>query len=426
MPGRPDRGGAAGQVPPAGDPATYRGRLSSAAQARGIPLATILTTLLLAFLILDVNALVILLLWVLRTIILYTVVASFIALLLSPAVRFVGRSGVPRSVAVTVVFLTAIVVFLGVVILFTAPLVSAVTHFAKDLPNLVREAKHGHGPIGHLLTRFHLQQWVDKNASKLAGDVTKSLKPAQALSVGAAAVSTLIALGTIAVLSLFLLLEAPRLRDGFLGLLSPARAERVVRVYNEASRSVSGYMLGNALTSVIAGVIVFITLVIMGVPYPGLLGLWVALVDLLPLVGGLLAGVPVVIVAAFHSLPALIVTAVVFLVYQQIENHLLNPMIMSKTVRLNPLWVLLAVLVGATLGAKIGSSLGAFVGALIGIPVGGAVQVVVREIRKGPGPPAGAESGPEAPGSPDGSGGPARAAAGGSPAPAVGERPAVP
>ena len=258
------------------------------------------------------------------------------------------------------------------------------THFAKQLPTLVRQAEHGRGHIGRLLKRFHLQQWVTKNAPKLAGDITKSLKPAQALSVGATAISSLVALGTIAILSLFFLLEAPTLRRGFLSLLSPARGERFVRVYDEASRSVTGYMLGNSLTSIIAGVIIFVTLVIMGVPYPFLLGLWVALVDLLPLIGGLLAGVPVVIIAAFHSVPALIVTLVVFLVYQQIENHILNPVIMSKTVRLNPLWVLLAVLVGATLGGRVGAGLGTFVGALIGIPVGGAIQVVVREIRKGP------------------------------------------
>ncbi len=411
MPGRPHSGAPphgvpppdpTSYVPPIGpvhDTGTYRGRFSAAAEARGVPLATILTTLLLAFALLDVNALLILLLWVLRTIILYIVVALFLALLLSPAVHVVERSGLPRSVAVTVVFLVALACFMGVVVLFTAPLVAAVTHFAKELPTLVEQAKHGHGPIGRLLTRLHLQQWVDKNASKLAGDVTRSLKPAQALSVGAAAVSTLVALGTIAVLTLFVLLEAPRLRDGFLGLLRPARVARVARVYREASRSVTGYMLGNALTSIIAGVIVFVTLVVLGVPYPLLLGLWVALVDLLPLVGGLLAGVPVVIVAAFHSVPALVVTAVVFLVYQQVENHLLNPMIMSRTVRLNPLWVLVAVLVGATLGAKVGSDLGAFVGALIGIPVGGALQVVVREVRRpsapvpGPGP-AGAPGAP--------------------------------
>ncbi len=374
-------------VPPTGpahDPETYRGRLSAAAHARGIPLATIVTTIIVAFAILDLNFLVILLLWVLRTILLYAVVAFFIALLLSPAVHFVQRGVPARGLAVTIVFVVAFVAFVGIVILFTAPLVEAVTHFAKQLPTLVRQAEHGRGHIGHLLKRFHLQQWVTKNAPKLAGEITKSLKPAQALSVGATAVSSLVALGTIAILSLFILLEAPTLRRGFLNLLSPARGERFVRVYDEASRSVTGYMLGNGLTSVIAGVIIFVTLVIMGVPYPFLLGLWVALVDLLPLVGGLLAGVPVVIIAAFHSVPALIVTLVVFLVYQQIENHILNPVIMSKTVRLNPLWVLLAVLVGATLGGRVGAGLGTFVGALIGIPVGGAIQVVVREIRKGP------------------------------------------
>jgi predicted PurR-regulated permease PerM len=374
-------------VPPAGpahDPETYRGRLSAAAHARGIPLATIVTTIVVAFAILDLNFLVILLLWVLRTILLYAVVAFFIALLLSPAVHLVQRAVPPRGLAVTIVFIVAFVAFVGIVILFTAPLVEAVTHFAKQLPTLVRQAEHGRGHIGRLLKRFHLQQWVTKNAPKLAGDITKSLKPAQALSVGATAISSLVALGTIAILSLFILLEAPTLRRGFLSLLSPARGERFVRVYDEASRSVTGYMLGNSLTSIIAGVIIFVTLVIMGVPYPFLLGLWVALVDLLPLIGGLLAGVPVVIIAAFHSVPALIVTLVVFLVYQQIENHILNPVIMSKTVRLNPLWVLLAVLVGATLGGRVGAGLGTFVGALIGIPVGGAIQVVVREIRKGP------------------------------------------
>jgi predicted PurR-regulated permease PerM len=145
-------------------------------------------------------------------------------------------------------------------------------------------------------------------------------------------------------------------------------------------------MLGNFMTSIIAGVVVFITLEVLSVPFAVLLGVFVALVDLLPLVGGLLAGLPTVIIAAIHSVPAGIITLVVFLIYQQVENHILNPVIMSRTVRLNPLWVLMAVLIGATLGGKIGSDLGSFVGALIGIPVGGAIQVVAREIRRGPGP----------------------------------------
>ncbi len=97
------------------------------------------------FVLLDVNALMILLLWVLRTIILYTVVGTFVALLLSPLVRLVERTGLPRGMAVAFVFVGAVVAFIGIVVLFTAPLVSAVEHFAKQLPTLVRQAEHGHG-----------------------------------------------------------------------------------------------------------------------------------------------------------------------------------------------------------------------------------------------------------------------------------------
>jgi predicted PurR-regulated permease PerM len=180
------------------------------------------------------------------------------------------------------------------------------------------------------------------------------------------------------------MLESPRLWHGLMSVMRPSVAVRMDRVINESIRSVTGYMLGNAMTSIIAGVIVGITLAVLGVPFALLMGVFVAMVDLLPLVGGLLAGVPVIIIAAIHSVPAGIVMLIVFLAYQQVENHILNPVIMSRTVRLNPFWVLIAVLVGAALGGRVSSGLGTFVGALIGIPAGGALQVVVREIRRGP------------------------------------------
>ena len=164
------------------------------------------------------------------------------------------------------------------------------------------------------------------------------------------------------------MLEAPRMWRGFLGLFQPSTADRLHRVVDESMRSVTGYMLGNGATSVIAGIIVGVTLEILGVPFALLLGVFVALVDLLPLVGGLLAGFPVVIIAAIHSVPAGITMLVVFIVYQQLENHILNPIIMSKTVQLNPFWVLIAVLVGATLGGRVAGGLGTFVGALVGHP----------------------------------------------------------
>jgi len=133
------------------------------------------------------------------------------------------------------------------------------------------------------------------------------------------------------------------------------------------------------LTSLIAGIVVFVTLMIVGVPYPLLWGLWVALVDFLPMIGGALAGIPTVLFALTHSLTAGIVTAVVFLVYTQVENHILNPVIMSKTVRISPLLVLISVLVGASLGSLVDGLFGGFVAALLSIPAAGALQVLVRE-----------------------------------------------
>ena len=139
-------------------------------------------------------------------------------------------------------------------------------------------------------------------------------------------------------------------------------------------------MLGNVLTSVIAGVVVFVTLLVMGVPFPFLWALWVALVDFLPMIGGALAGIPTVLFAAAHSLSAGIVTLVVFLIYTQLENHVLNPIVMSRTVRVNPLLVLLSILIGGDIGSWIGGIFGAFVGALLAIPAAGAIQVIVQEV----------------------------------------------
>jgi predicted PurR-regulated permease PerM len=365
-------------------PDTWRSRLSGSASRRGIPLGTIVVSAAVVIGLLDLNAALIIGLWSLRTIVVYVVVAFFITLLLTPATRSLHRRGLSHGGATLTVWLIGALLFIGLLYLFTEPLITAATHFGKQIPAIVRQAKKGHGPLGRLVFQFHLQKYLSESSSKLTSQLTKVLKPATALSVGAAAVSTLVALTTIAILTFFTMLEAPRLWRGFLGMFRPATADRIGRVVDEAITSVTGYMLGNFLTSVIAGIVVGITLTVLGVPFALLLAVFVALVDLLPLVGGLLAGVPVVIIAAIHSVPAGIVMLIVFLVYQQIENHVLNPIIMSKTVRLNPFWVLLAVLVAASLGGRIAGGLGAFVGALIGIPVGGAVQVIVRDLRRGP------------------------------------------
>lgn len=135
------------------------------------------------------------------------------------------------------------------------------------------------------------------------------------MSAGKGAASVLAELGTIAALVLLLLLEGPKMRQGLLGLMSKERADRYAPVAHQISQSVTGYVLGNLLTSLIAGLVVFVALAAVGVPFPLLWALWVALVDFLPMVGGALAGIPTVLFALGHSLTAGIVTAAVFVGY---------------------------------------------------------------------------------------------------------------
>jgi predicted PurR-regulated permease PerM len=151
-------------------------------------------------------------------------------------------------------------------------------------------------------------------------------------------------------------------------------------VATTVSRSVTAYVLGTIAMGLLFGVVILVTLLILGVPFALLLALWVSLVAMIPLVGGLIAGLPTVLLALLHSPTAGIATLIVFITFQLVENHFIYPVVMSRTVRMNPLWVLLAVLIGANLGGVFGSTLGALTGALVAIPVGGAIQVVFREV----------------------------------------------
>ena len=360
---------------------TRLGRLWRAADSRGIPLRTILTTALVVVLVFVLGKLV----YRLRDIVLIMVVAAFIAVLLNPLVVALQRWKIKRrGLAVTVVVCWGLAVFIGLAVAFGYPLANGITNFAHKLPSYVNAVEHGRGWLGHLARRYHFQKWVAHNAPKLASLGRGLAKPA--LTLGKGALSLIVTLFTIFILVLLLLLEGPTMRRGLLGMMSPERAARYTRIAAQANRSVTGYMLGNSLTSLIAGAVVLVTLMALGVPYPFLWALWVALVDYLPMIGGALAGIPTVLFAATHSITAGLVTLAVFLVYTQVENHVLNPVVMSKTVRVNPLLVLVSILVGASVGSWIGGIFGGFVAALIAIPAAGALQVVVVEFWQATGP----------------------------------------
>ncbi len=353
---------------------TRRARVLSAAAAHGVPLATIVA----AVAVVAATYLAGKLIYRLRDVVLLMAVAGFVAVILNPLVVYLQHRRIRRGWAVAIVTVWAALVFVGLVVAFGYPLVNGLSHLSEQLPAYVRDAEHGHGWVGHLVRRFHLTAWATRNAPKLRSVAASLARPA--LNVGRGAISLLLTLATVAALVVLLLLEGPRMRQGLLGLMSPARADRCSRVAGEINRSVTGYALGDLLTSLIAGVVVFVTLISLGVPFPLLWALWVALVDFLPMVGGALAGIPTVLFAAGHSLTAGIITAAVFLSYQQLENHVLNPVVMSRTVKINPLLVLVAVLVAASIGDWLGGFFGSFVAALLAIPAAGALQVIAREL----------------------------------------------
>ena len=355
------------------------------AERRGVPLRTILTTVGVVVAVYLAGKLI----YKLRDIILLVVVAGFVALILDPFVAFLQRHVVQRrGSAVALVTIAAILVFAGLATAFGYPLVNGLTHLADNLPKYVHQAEQGKGWIGSLVRKYHVQHWVEQNAPKLTSFAKNLSKPA--LSLGKGALSLVIALFAIFMMVLLMLLEAPKMRRGMLRFLRPEHAATMTRVAGEVSRSVSGYMVGNFITSVIAGVVVFVTLASLGVPFALLWALWVAMVDFLPMIGGALAGIPTVLfAAATKGLVGGVVTLVVFLVYTQLENHVLNPVVMSRTVRINPLLVLLAILVGAEIGNVVGGLFGGFVGTLLAIPFAGSIQVVVRELWQASAPTAG-------------------------------------
>jgi predicted PurR-regulated permease PerM len=376
---------AEGKAELAADDATWESRLSRlwrAADVRDVPLRTIVA----AVAVVAATYLAGKLIYRIRDVVLLLVVAGFIAVLLNPMVVFLQRHVVARrGLAVTIVGFWALLVFIGLAVAFGYPLVNGITHLADRLPSYVASAQNGKGWIGHIVQKYHIQTWVQRNSPKLVNFAQSLSKPA--LTVGKGAFSLLVELTTIFVLVLLLLLEGPRMRKGLLSQMEPRKAARVTRVAGQVNRAVTGYMFGNLLTSLIAGVVVFVTLFIVNVPFPFLWGLWVALVDFLPMVGGALAGIPTVLFAFGQGFAAGVTTLVVFLVYTQLENHVLNPIVMSKTVRISPLLVLIAVLVAASLGSLVGGLFGGFVAALLAIPAAGALQVLVREAWQASGTP---------------------------------------
>lgn len=319
--------------------------------------------------------------WIARQVLSWVLISIFLALALNPAVEWFLRHGIRRrGWAVGLTYFLALGFFVAIGFTFVPTLVDQVNSFVHKLPDYIHDITHGRGRLGFLETKYHIQERV-RHAIKTGG-VTKVLGlSGVAVSVAKGVITIVVASLTIAFMTFFMLLEGPTWVERLYGLLPEQSQPRWRKVGYDIYRTVGGYVTGNLLISLIAGGLTTIVLIALGVPYAVALGLIVAILDLIPLAGATIAAILIGVVAFLHTIVAGIVVLIFFIVYQQVENHVLQPVIYGRTVQLSPLAVLISVLIGAQLAG--------ILGALAAIPVAGSIQVLVFDWRRNrPGQPA--------------------------------------
>jgi predicted PurR-regulated permease PerM len=310
--------------------------------------------------------------WLSREVLTWILVALFLAIALNPAVDFFQRHGIKRrgyAAALTLVLLLVGIAALGS--LFVPTLVREANDFVRAVPGYVEDVSEGRGPLGDLDRKYDIVDRVREAVQKGGAAGVLGLS-GTAVSITKGIITAIVAVVTIAFMTFFMLLEGPRWVERFFALLPERSQERWRRVGDDVYKTIGGYVTGNLLISIIAGVATTLLLLATGVSFAVALGLLVAILDLVPLAGATLAAILVTTVAFIDQgwVVGLIVLAF-FIIYQQLENHVLQPLVYSRTVQLSPLAILISVLIGAKLAGVLG--------ALGAIPVAGTVQVLFQE-----------------------------------------------
>jgi predicted PurR-regulated permease PerM len=293
--------------------------------------------------------------------------AITIAVGLEPAVNWLMRLRLPRWAAVVVVLAVAMGVF-GAFLAGAIPvLVEQTARLADRIPSYLHALQNQHTALGKLNHQFHIVQKVQSFISKsgsstIAGGV---------VGVGKLVLNLLEGVIVVVLLSIYLLADLPRVKRGLYRFAPQSRRARMVLLTDAITTRIGGYVLGNLLTSVIAGIGTFVWAMAWGIPYAFLLGFMVALVDLVPVVGSTVGGIVVSLIALTVSLPVAIATAIFYTAYRFLEDYLLTPRVMSRTVQVPGLLTVVATLIG---GALLG-----IIGALIAIPVAATIKLLLEE-----------------------------------------------
>ncbi len=294
-------------------------------------------------------------------------IALFLAIGLNPAVVRLRTWGIPRGFAVAIVALAVVGLLAGGIIALVPPLISQTTELIQNVPGYIQSLQRSE-TINELVQRYDVVNRVTSalNAGTVGGAV------GGVVGVGRMLAGTVFNLLTVLVLTIYFMASFDRIRETGYSLVPASRRVRVRLLTDEILTKVGAYMVGAISIAVLAGASTWLLAVILGLAYPFALAVVVAVTDLIPQIGATLGAVIVSLVGFASSLTDGIVCAVFFLLYQQIENYLIYPNVMRRSVKVSD--------VAAVVAALLGVALFGVVGALVAIPMVAAIQLIMREV----------------------------------------------
>ena len=304
-----------------------------------------------------------------RSVIGLLLIALFLALAVAPAVNWLHERRVPRALAILLVYLSMGLAIFGIGLLLVPPVVNGVENLSEDLPGYIDDLRNN-DQFRKYDDRYDITEKLQDQVDELPTKLDDAASTLQDVTVGV--FSSFVQLFAILVIAFFLLMEGPKMLEFGYSQMPKAREKRLRKIAQDISEAISGYVFGNFVISVFAGLVTYATLTILNIPFAVPLAFLYAFLDLIPLVGATIGGILVGIVVAFFDFPGdLIVWVIVVVAYQQIENYLIQPVVYGKAVSVHPLIVIVAILIGASL-------LG-ILGALVAIPIAAAIQSVVLD-----------------------------------------------
>ena len=307
--------------------------------------------------------------YLVREIVTLLLISLFLAVALTPVVNRLDRGRFPRWAAILSVYFAIVLSIFGIGLAVVPPVVSGVNDLVDNLPTYVGDLRDNK-TFRKYDEKYNIVDSLQKEVDKLPSRIGDAAGTLRDVTVGV--FTKAVQLLTVLVITFILILDGRRFAEWFFRQLDPQREARARNVAQEINRAVVGYVVGNLLISVVAGIITWLTLLVLNVPFAVPLAVLMALFDLVPLVGATLGGIIIGIVCAIVDFPtAPIVWVVVLLLYQQLENHLIQPIIYGRTVQLHPLLVIVAILIGGTLLGVLG--------ALLAIPAAAVIQILVRD-----------------------------------------------